>query len=184
MSQYNKLSKSSNSVEYKTPKRFFDKLNAIFKFKLDPATNIDNNLGLERYYTENDNGLQQPWNYNTFVNPPFGRGINKWINKMQLECDANPNNIYVMLLPAKTDTKWFQEQIWYDKVTERIAVIHFIKGRLKFESHESNPDNNSHISGSMLWILGSYTNSQIMLLNDLIPGITVTNDLSIYGYKL
>ena len=44
------------------------------------------------------------------------------------------NNAIVMLLPARTDTKWFHEYI-YGK-----AEIRFIKGRLKFgDSKNSAP---------------------------------------------
>lgn len=51
----------------------------------------------------------------------IGRKIGDWIKKAS-ESDAT----VVMLLPARTDTKWFHEYI-YNK-----AEIRFLKGRLKF----------------------------------------------------
>ena len=60
-----------------------------------------------------------------FCNPPYGREISKWVEKAYLE-NKNNNTFVVMLLPARTDTKWFHDYI-YNK-----HEIIFIKGRLKF----------------------------------------------------
>jgi len=182
-SDFSRLSKSSKSINYLTPKPFFDKLNSIFHFKCDPAADCNNNLGLDYFFTEDNDGLSQKWLHNSFINPPFGKGIDDWILKMQMECAANFQNIYVMLLPARTDTRWFQDLIWNDKEIEcgRIAVIHFIKGRLKFVNPDLNPKQQSHITGSMLWILGSYSVKQIQELNMKIPGITIRDEISEYN---
>ena len=63
--------------------------------------------------------------YSAFVNPPYGREIGKWVEKSYKE-SLKPNTKVVMLIPARTDTKYFHEYI-YNK-----AEIRFIKGRLKF----------------------------------------------------
>ena len=60
------------------------------------------------------------------TNPPYGRNINKWIQKAYVE-SRKSNCIVVGLLPARTDTKWFHDYIYPNK-----AEIRFIKGRLKF----------------------------------------------------
>ena len=60
-----------------------------------------------------------------FCNPPYGRTIGLWVKKAYEE-SKTPNTLVVMLLPARTDTKWFHDYI-YGK-----AEIRFIKGRLKF----------------------------------------------------
>lgn len=58
-----------------------------------------------------------------------GREISKWIKKAYEE---NLKGVKVaMLLPARTDTKWFHEYI-YNK-----HEIRFIKGRLKFNDGKS-----------------------------------------------
>lgn len=56
-----------------------------------------------------------------WCNPPYGREVGKWVEKC-----ANYDGLAVMLLPARTDTRWFHEFI-YNK-----AEVRFIKGRLKF----------------------------------------------------
>lgn len=66
----------------------------------------------------------------TFCNPPYGREIGKWVRKAYEESKKGPT--VVMLLPARTDTKWFHDYI-YGK-----AEIRFIRGRLKFGGGENS----------------------------------------------
>ena len=114
---------SSKSVVWETPQDLFDKLNAEFHFDLDVCA-LPENAKCEKYYTPEDDGLLQPWNGVCWCNPPYGRTIGKWVQKAY-ETFAGGGTV-VMLLPARTDTKWFHEYI-YNK-----AEIRFIKGRLKF----------------------------------------------------
>ena len=114
---------SSKSVVWETPQDLFDKLNAEFHFDLDVCA-LPENAKCEKYYTPEDDSLLQPWNGVCWCNPPYGRTIGKWIQKAY-ETFAGGGTV-VMLLPARTDTKWFHEYI-YNK-----AEIRFIKGRLKF----------------------------------------------------
>lgn len=114
---------SSKSVVWETPQDLFDKLNAEFHFDLDVCA-LPENAKCEKYYTPEDDGLSQPWNGICWCNPPYGRTIGKWVQKAY-ETFAGGGTV-VMLLPARTDTKWFHEYI-YNK-----AEIRFIKGRLKF----------------------------------------------------
>ena len=114
---------SSKSVVWETPQDLFDKLNEEFHFDLDVCA-LPENAKCEKYYTPEDDGLSQPWNGVCWCNPPYGRTIGKWVQKAY-ETFARGGTV-VMLLPARTDTKWFHEYI-YNK-----AEIRFIKGRLKF----------------------------------------------------
>ena len=166
--QFSKLSKSSKSSEYGTPIELYQKLNKIFNFGLDPCTTEDNPLGTGIYFTKEHDGLSYPWNYNTFINPPFGKGVSEWIKKMNKESsDYNRTYQYVMLLPARTDTI-YTNNIWY---SSEDTIIHFIKGRLKFVNPHLNAKSEPHIIGSMLWIRNA-SDEQIEQLNQLIPGIT------------
>lgn len=60
-----------------------------------------------------------------FCNPPYGREICKWVEKAYQE-SKKANTLICMLIPARTDTKYFHQYI-YGK-----AEIRFIQGRLKF----------------------------------------------------
>ena len=65
-------------------------------------------------------GLKQEWKGVCWCNPPYGREIGKWVEKAY-----KSNCMVVMLLPARTDTKWFHDFCLK-------GIISFIKGRLKF----------------------------------------------------
>ena len=114
---------SSKSDLWETPQKFFDKLNQEFHFNLD-ACALPENTKCTKYYTPKQDSLSQPWNGVVWCNPPYGREIGSWVRK-GLSASMEGATI-VMLLPARTDTKWFHEYI-YGK-----AEIRFVKGRLKF----------------------------------------------------
>lgn len=61
-----------------------------------------------------------------FCNPPYGRQIFDWVKKCYEE-SCKPNTTVVMLIPARTDIRYFHEFIYH-----RATEIRFIRGRLKF----------------------------------------------------
>ena len=120
---------SSNTPEWSTPQSFFDELNREFHFTLDPCSTHEN-AKCELHYTKEDDGLSQDWGgHVVFCNPPYGRELPKWVKKCY---DESRHADVVMLIPARTDTRWFHDYI-YGK-----AEIRFIKGRLKFNDRKSN----------------------------------------------
>ncbi len=114
---------SSKTDMWATPQEFFDKLNQEFDFTLDVCA-ISENAKCEKFFTPEMNGLKQEWNGVCWCNPPYGREIGKWVEKAYIASTCGAT--VVMLLPARTDTKWFHDYI-YNK-----AEIRFVKGRLKF----------------------------------------------------
>lgn len=123
---------SSASGEWATPQDLFDELNEEFHFTLDPCAN-DSNHKCEKYYTKEQNGLQQDWSgERVFCNPPYGRGIGDWVRKCFTETYAGKCRVAVMLVHARTDTRWFHDMILHR------AEIRFIKGRIKFGGSNNN----------------------------------------------
>lgn len=117
---------SSENEVWATPQDFYDKLNEEFNFNLDPCATYEN-AKCSKYFTIDDDGLIQDWKgYTVFCNPPYGRKIYDWVKKCSEESKKD-NTTVVMLIPARTDTRYFHEFI-YHKAKE----IRFIKGRLKF----------------------------------------------------
>ena len=117
---------SSKTGEWATPQEFFDKLNWRFgPFDLDPCAN-PHNTKCANFYTEAEDGLSKDWaGHTVFVNPPYGRGIDKWIEKAWKTAKDGKSKV-VMLIPARTDTKY-----WHDYVM-KASEVYFLKGRLKF----------------------------------------------------
>ena len=114
---------SSKSDEWSTPQTLFDTLNEEFHFTLDPCA-TDENAKCKMYYTIFENGLEKSWTgHCVFCNPPYSQ-IQKWVKKSAEE--ARKGATVVMLIPSRTDTRWFHDYI-YNK-----AEIRFIKGRVRF----------------------------------------------------
>ena len=124
--QTQKLMFSSKSNEWETPQALFDKLNKTYGFTLDPCCTKENHK-CEKYYTLEDDGLSKSWKgERVFINPPYG-GIGKWVKKAYEE-SLHKDGLVVMLIPARTDTRY-----WHDYIMNA-SVIYFIKGRLKFKN--------------------------------------------------
>jgi phage N-6-adenine-methyltransferase len=127
----NELMFSRKEDTWETPQDFYDRLNAEFGFTLDPSCSKET-AKCRKFYTVAEDGLKQSWEGETvYCNPPYGRAIADWVKKAYEE-SRKPNTTVVLLLPARTDTKWFHGYI-YGK-----AEVRFIKGRLKFGSSIHN----------------------------------------------
>lgn len=116
---------SSKTDLWSTPQDLFDELDNEFHFTLDVCAD-EHNHKCGNYYTKEQDGLSQAWIGTVWCNPPYGRGIGQWVRRALFASVAG--NTVVMLLPARTDTKWFHDYIYKRDNVE----IRFIKGRLKF----------------------------------------------------
>ena len=112
---------SSKSGVWETPQDFFDRLDEEFHFETDVCA-IPENAKCEHYFSPEQDGLAQEWTGVCWCNPPYGRDVIKWVKKA-----AESNATTVMLLHARTDTKWFHEYVLPN------AEIRFVRGRLKFD---------------------------------------------------
>lgn len=126
----NEVMLSSKSDEWSTPQNIFDDLNQEFDFNLDPCSTEENHK-CSFYFTKETDGLSQNWGgWRVFCNPPYSQ-IGKWVEKAFHEGHKD-GTIVVLLIPARTDTKYF-----HDFILHR-SEIRFIKGRLKFGNHKSS----------------------------------------------
>jgi site-specific DNA-methyltransferase (adenine-specific) len=116
---------SSKTDLWETPQDLFDKLNNEFQFTLDVCATPEN-AKCDNFYTKEQDGLKYPWKGAVWCNPPYGRGIGQWVRRA-LFASVSGSTV-VMLLPARTDTKWFHDYIYKRNNVE----IRFIRGRLKF----------------------------------------------------
>src|SRR2546427_13192322 len=103
---------SSASGNWITPPDFYKNLDEEFHFDFDPCP----------YPQPEWDGLAIEWEVCNYVNPPYGRELWRWVLKAHYEWKKGKT--VVMLLPARTDTKWFHTWILGQ------AEIRFIKGRL------------------------------------------------------
>ena len=146
---------SSATPEWSTPQEFFDRLNALHDFTLDPCS-THANAKCSKHYTIDDDGLAHSWQgERVFMNPPYGDpehvckpnckkkrckergyhnqtykpGIIDWMRKAYEE--SRGSALVVCLVPARTDTAW-----WHDYAAK--GEIVFVKGRLKFGGQKNS----------------------------------------------
>ena len=140
---------SSKTVEWGTPGDFYRKLNEKHGFTLDACAS-EKNAKCAKNFTVKDNGLAQDWSGNSvFCNPPYGKEIKAWVRKAYLESQKEETTV-VLLIPARTDTDYFH------KYCMKAAKIHFVKGRLKFESEDGRVSNSAPFPSIVVYFDGSY----------------------------
>ena len=111
---------SSKTDMWETPQDLFNKYDAIHHFETDVCA-VPENAKCARFFTPEMDGLKQEWSGVCWCNPPYGRHIGEWVKKA-----AESQTKVVMLLPARTDTRWFHDYCL------PYGDIEFLRGRLRF----------------------------------------------------
>jgi site-specific DNA-methyltransferase (adenine-specific) len=63
------------------------------------------------------------------MNPPYGRGIGEWVDKLRTEYQDGQTSEAIALVPARTDTQWWQML--------RDYPVCLVGGRLRFGDAEN-----------------------------------------------
>jgi phage N-6-adenine-methyltransferase len=85
--------------EHYTPKWLFDSMD--IRFDLDVASpKGGSHVPADRYYTQEDNGLVQPWSGRVWMNPPYSL-TTPWVHKFI-------DNGHGVALLVVSRSKWFQ----------------------------------------------------------------------------
>lgn len=101
-------------------------LKQLGEFDLDPCAADPRPWDTAKvHYTEQHNGLIMPWFGRVWLNPPYGRGIGKWLERMADHAEADGTGI--ALIFARTDTK-----AWQQHVFPHAHGILWIGGRITF----------------------------------------------------
>lgn len=114
---------TSKSQDWQTPRWLFDLLNKEFNFDLDVCATDENTL-CDRYFTVEENGLEQEWWGKCWCNPPYNQA-NLWVRKAYDQVQKG-NCTATLLIGSRTDTRYFWNYVRYGE-------IRFLPGRLKFE---------------------------------------------------
>ena len=120
----NEVMFGNNKNDWRTPPHLFGEWNKEFHFTLDPACNGEVDALCNKFYTPKEDGLKQSWaGERVYVNPPYDNA-KEWVKKAYES--RNEADLIVMLLPSRTDTKYFHEYIYHK------STIRLLKGRIKF----------------------------------------------------
>jgi len=148
-----KIIHSSARDDWRTPRWLFERLDREFRFTLDAAASPHN--ALCHNYLMNPAGLVADWSRTlsgdpqaVFVNPPYGRGVGKWVEK-SIQEQAKGATV-VMLMSACTDT------IWWCRSWDFANEIRFITGRVKFLNDRREEVKNGAPKGSAILIFRPY----------------------------
>lgn len=115
------------TVSWITPKQIIDRLGP---FDLDPCACVPQPWACATHqYQLPTNGLSEPWFGRVWLNPPYGRNMLPWIQKMAT------HNTGIALIFARTDTKWFHV-IW-----QTASCLFFISHRILFHTPDGKLSN-------------------------------------------
>ncbi len=138
---------SSESVEWYTPPEIIERVRkTLGEISLDPAScdEAQRVVNAICYLTQKQDGLSGNWSGKVFLNPPYGKEIGKWIEKLVAEYEAKSISEAIALVPARTDTEWFQKLAPY--------TLCLIKGRLKFWNSQGEADNSASFPSAVVYL--------------------------------
>jgi len=110
----------NKSIEWYTPHWIFDQLG--IEFDLDPAAPTGGVAWIpaKQHYDIFRDGLISEWFGRVWLNPPYGKHTEQWLEKMHHHRNG------LALVFARTDCNWF-----HNYVTKADAIL-FVKQRIKF----------------------------------------------------
>lgn len=104
-------------------------IKALGEFDLDPCSPINRPWPTAKHhFTILDNGLLQEWFGRVWMNPPYGKVMAEWLNKLAMHGNG------IALTFAKTETNAFHNYVF-----PHADSIFFIKQRIRFFNVKGQP---------------------------------------------
>lgn len=138
---------TSKRVDHYSPASVVDRaVRTLGGIDLDPCSNSREapHVPAGSHFTQTENGLSRPWFGRVYMNPPYGRSIGDWVQKLVDEYRAGNIRSAVALVPARTDTHWFR--------TFRGFPVCFIRGRLQFLDHAGNEQGSAPFPSVVIYL--------------------------------
>ncbi|MGZ0745716.1 DNA N-6-adenine-methyltransferase [Haloparvum sp. AD34] len=130
---------SDETDEWATPPEFLRPLaEAVGGFDLDAASGAENSPIAEHAYTEDDDGLAQPWFGTVWCNPPYSE-MATWTDKVVSELHRDDVDAILYLCKGDTSTDW-----WHQALAEATAVG-MLDTRLSFGDGSDSAPFASHV---------------------------------------
>jgi len=133
------VAQNSGDNEWYTPAEYITAARSVLgEIDLDPASSDEANVvvGAARYYTADDDGLEQPWSGRVWMNPPYAKtAVDRFCTRLAREYREGTITEAIALVNNATETTWFQE------MAREASALCFPRGRVKFwhPSKESAP---------------------------------------------
>jgi hypothetical protein len=120
----------TGEFERYTPAKYIDAAREVLgEIDLDPASSrvAQETVRASRFFTVDDDGLEQDWEGRVWLNPPYHRELlPHFVSKLVAEFRARHTQAAIMLTNNSTDTEWFIE------AAVACAAICFTQGRVRF----------------------------------------------------
>jgi len=115
---------SSKRMDWNTPECVLEKVRKVGAIGLDPCSNAHSKVKASAAWLSG--GLEVDWSGFglVYVNPPYGRDLKAWAEKIATEADRGTE--IIALVPARTDTKWFRRLFF------QCACVCLWSGRITF----------------------------------------------------
>ena len=153
------IASQTKSNEWYTPSKYIEAAREVMgSIDLDPASCelANQTVKASRYYTKEDDGLEQSWYCNSmWLNPPYGRTlemkakhqstIDLFVSRLVAEYEQGNVHQAILLVPATIGTHWFS-LLW------RYSIC-FHTGKIKFIAPVKHTTY-SHAYGTCLIYLG------------------------------
>lgn len=137
-------------------------LAALGEFDLDPCACDELFLPtVAHHFTREDDGLVKPWFGRVWLNPPYGKSTDKWLNKLAVHGNG------IALIFARTDTEMFRKCVW-----RYASAVLFIRGRLHFHHPDGTPA--KHNAGAPSCLVAYGSDNEIVLRVCGIDGVVVS----------
>lgn len=119
-----KINQDSGEKTWLTPPQI---IKALGPFDLDPCCPPDMPWRTaEVMYTEEDDGLSQPWFGRVWLNPPYGKEAKPFVERM-IAHRTTSDGKGIALIFVRSETR-----LWQDLIFPNAVAILFIRSRLKF----------------------------------------------------
>jgi phage N-6-adenine-methyltransferase len=106
------LSYEAARNNWHTPREIVERaIHTLGAIDLDPCSSEAQDVPAREHYTTEDNSLTRSWHGRVFLNPPHGRAISHWIDKLYAEYETGDVLSAIVLVPERTDTQWWQERL-------------------------------------------------------------------------
>lgn len=131
------VAQASGENEWYTPSDYIESARQMMgSIDVDPASSEEANkiVGAKEFYTIQNNGLDENWKGNVWMNPPYSQPLIAQFCNILVEKYKNKEiNQACVLVNNATETTFFQNML------SVCLAICFIKGRIKFIDKEGKP---------------------------------------------